>query len=222
MVVYLVGQLDSHIVYCQCIYNMQTFGSCNWGLIKETQCTTTWNYQGWKSTLVSINNISCILYLNKRWLNGNSLVQLRWNICWHSLKLHNQRDEQKYNHYHVVVECSCYSCHWSTVKMGTHTGYIYRGMESSLLSTRSVIFTSVPNLLDGCLQPPHVDNTEQWQSLPDTPNYFSGAASLGGSLLAVGGQSQPSAGSVYLFLPLCATPSYVYAGPSCLHAHLCG
>ena len=75
--------------------------------------------------------------------------------------------------------------------------FIMGDMESSLLSTKSVIFTSVTNLLDRCLQSPHMDNTEQWQSLPDTPNYFSGAASLGGSLLAVGGQSQPSAGSVY-------------------------
>ena len=76
--------------------------------------------------------------------------------------------------------------------------FIMGGLASRLLSTKSVMFTSVPNLLDMCLQPPQLDNTEgQWQRLPDTPHYCSGAASLGGCLLAVGGQSRPYAGTVY-------------------------
>ena len=70
-------------------------------------------------------------------------------------------------------------------------------LESYLHSIRSVITTSVPKLLDMCLQTSQLDNTEQWQSLPDTPNYCSGAASLGGCLFAIGGQSKPYAGNVY-------------------------
>ena len=94
--------------------------------------------------------------------------------------------------------------------------FIMGGLDSSLHSTKSVIFTSIPDLLDRCLEPSEEDSTEQWQSLPDTPNYCSGAASIGGCLLAVGGQSQPDAGNTYttvhVYCPSTSSSPWLHVG----------
>lgn len=74
------------------------------------------------------------------------------------------------------------------------------GIESAMYSTKSVIFTSVPDLLDQCCLSSEAKDSSvrsQWHSLPDTPTYCSGAASLGGCLLAVGGQSRYYASHVF-------------------------
>ena len=66
--------------------------------------------------------------------------------------------------------------------------YLIDGMEGNVPSTykKTVMSTSIPQLLDACLQP----STIQWKSLsiPDFPHYLSAAASLGGCLLVIGGQ----------------------------------
>ena len=71
--------------------------------------------------------------------------------------------------------------------------YLIGGAEGTGLNTskKTVVSTSIPQLLDTCLQ----SSTIQWQSLsiPDVPYYWSTSASLGGCLLVVGGQKdQPS------------------------------
>ena len=66
--------------------------------------------------------------------------------------------------------------------------YLIGGAEGTVMGIfkKTVMSTSIPQLLDACLQP----STVQWRSLsiPDVPNYWSTAASLGGCLLVVGGQ----------------------------------
>ena len=60
----------------------------------------------------------------------------------------------------------------------------FGGSESSTYK-KTVMSTSIPQLLETCLQP----SSTQWQSLPipNVPHYKSTAASLGGCLLVVGG-----------------------------------
>ena len=83
-------------------------------------------------------------------------------------------------------------------------------------ATTSVIFTSVSSLLDECCQSSQRASTchRQWQYLPDTPAYCSGAASLGGCLLAIGGQSRYYAGSVFSSIHAfsLSTSSWIHVG----------
>ena len=95
--------------------------------------------------------------------------------------------------------------------------FLMGGIESSIYSTRSVIFISAPHLLDQCYQSSQLKDSSvrgQWQSLPDTPTYCSGVASLGGCLLAVGGQSRYFAGhvfsSIHAYSP--STSSWIHVG----------
>ena len=96
--------------------------------------------------------------------------------------------------------------------------FLMGGIESSIYSTRSVIFTSIPDLLDQCCQSSQLEDSSNghgpWQHLPDTPAYCSGAASLGGCLLTVGGQSRYFAGnvfsSIHVYSP--STSSWIHVG----------
>ena len=97
--------------------------------------------------------------------------------------------------------------------------FLMGGIESTVRSTRSVIFISIPDLLDQCYRDQSSQLEDdlvrgQWQSLPDTPTYCSGAASLGGCLLAVGGQSRYFAGSVFSSIHAYSpsTPSWIHIG----------
>ena len=87
----------------------------------------------------------------------------------------------------------------------------------SIYPTKSVIFISVPDLLEKCYQSSQLKDSSvrgQWQSLPDIPTYCSGAASLGGCLLAVGGQNRYFAGrvfsSIHAYSP--STSSWIHVG----------
>jgi hypothetical protein len=70
--------------------------------------------------------------------------------------------------------------------------YMIGGREKERLSTyrKTVIATSIPHLLDNCLQASSERSPIQWQniSIPDVPNYKSTTASLAGCLLVVGGE----------------------------------
>ena len=93
--------------------------------------------------------------------------------------------------------------------------YLVGGCEGSEWSTykRTVMSTSIPQLLDTCIQPSPI----QWQSLPifNIPYYWSNAASLGECLVVVGGVKNPSfppkpnslVSSVYAYCPF--TSSWV-------------
>ena len=105
--------------------------------------------------------------------------------------------------------------------------FLVGGIESSIYSTRSVIFVSVPDLLDQCYQSSQQKVSSahcQWQSLPATPTYCSGAASLGGCLLTVGGQSRYFAGrvfsSIYAYSP--SYSSWIHVGDLPLNHTDCG
>ena len=69
-------------------------------------------------------------------------------------------------------------------------GYEGQYLESS---TKTVLSASIPQLLESCSQPSRT-LPMQWKSLsiPDTPNYHSTPASLGGCLLVVGGSTRPN------------------------------
>ena len=96
--------------------------------------------------------------------------------------------------------------------------YLVGGYEGSLPSTftKMVMSTSIPQLLETCLQPSPI----QWQSLPipNVPHYWSTAASLRGCLLVVGGLKDVIAppkpnsvvSSVHAFCPF--TSSWVLVG----------
>ena len=81
---------------------------------------------------------------------------------------------------------------------------------------KTVMSTSIPQLLQTCLQP----SPTQWQNLPipNVPNYGSTAASLGGCLLVVGGRkdliwspkSKPVISPVHAYCP--STSSWVLVG----------
>ena len=72
------------------------------------------------------------------------------------------------------------------------SSYLVGGYERNELNSnkKTVLSTFIPQLLDICLQSSHT----QWQSLSVTnvSNYESTAASLGGCLLAVGGEKNLS------------------------------
>lgn len=84
--------------------------------------------------------------------------------------------------------------------------------------TRSVAFTTVNNLLRHTQQTPASPSSSSspkepspptvWKELPEVPNYFTSATSLGGCLVAVGGQSE-SLGAMS-----CITSVYVYCPSS--------
>ena len=96
--------------------------------------------------------------------------------------------------------------------------YLIGGREKETLNSyrKTVVSTSVPHLLETCLQPSPI----QWQSLsiPYVPNYRSTAASLGGCLLVVGGVKDPTfppkpnsvVSSVHAYCPF--TSSWVLVG----------
>ena len=96
--------------------------------------------------------------------------------------------------------------------------YLVGGYEGDGLSTlkKTVLqlSTSIPQLLETCLQP----SSTQWQSLsiPNVPHYKSTAASLGGCLLVVGGVKtwppQPNSivSSIHAYCPF--TSSWVLVG----------
>ena len=73
--------------------------------------------------------------------------------------------------------------------------YLVGGYETeyAISSTKTVLSASIPQLLESCLQPPRTPPV-QWQrlSIPDTPNHWSTAASLGGCLLVLGGNARPN------------------------------
>ena len=74
--------------------------------------------------------------------------------------------------------------------------FLVGGQESYFDSTKSVlVMYTVSDLLKETVNA--VLGPGEWLHLPDVPNYCSGTATLGGSLLAIGGQSQPYAGDVY-------------------------
>ena len=103
--------------------------------------------------------------------------------------------------------------------------YLVGGNEGHILgsytpesSTKTVLSASIPQLLESCLQSSRTPPV-QWQSLsiPDTPNYNSTAASLGGCLLVVGGNTRPnilfpgpSLPSVHAYCP--SSSSWVLVG----------
>ena len=70
--------------------------------------------------------------------------------------------------------------------------YLVGGYEGKTKGSRkkTVMSTSIPQLLESCLQPSRTPPV-QWQSgsIPDVPYFYSTAASLGGCLLVVGGYS---------------------------------
>ena len=97
--------------------------------------------------------------------------------------------------------------------------YLVGGQESYFYSTKSVlVMYSVADLLKQCFQSTESINPAvgpgQWHYLPDIPNYLSGTATLGGSLLAIGGQSQPYAGDVFSSIHAfsSSTSSWVHIG----------
>ena len=83
--------------------------------------------------------------------------------------------------------------------------------------TNIVLSVSIHQLLESCLQPSRTSPV-QWKSLsiPDTPNYHSTAASLGGCLLVVGGNTKSNiltgskSSSVHAFCP--SSLSWVLVG----------
>ena len=104
--------------------------------------------------------------------------------------------------------------------------YLIGGQEGRGLSTdkKTVVSTSIPQLLEICLQPSAI----QWKSfpIPDVPTCWSTAASLGGCLLVVGGVNDRNwppkpdsvVSSVHAYCPF--TSSWVLVGelpqPLCL------
>ena len=83
---------------------------------------------------------------------------------------------------------------WMTHSIIHDVLYLVGGYEKSAPETytKTVLSASIPQLLESCLQP-SMTPPVQWQSLsiPDIPNHWSTAASLGGCLLVVGGNSIP-------------------------------
>ena len=97
--------------------------------------------------------------------------------------------------------------------------YLVGGHQSYFHSTKSVIVMySISDLLKQCVQSLEKASSTicsgQWHYLLNTPNYCTGTATLGGNLLAIGGQSKPYAGgvfsSIHAFSP--STSSWVHIG----------
>ena len=101
--------------------------------------------------------------------------------------------------------------------------YLVGGYKGKTKESRkkTVMSTSIPQLLESCLQPSRTPRV-QWQSgsIPDVPYYRPAAASLGGCLLVVGGYSIPKFdhySSVHAYCP--SSSSWVCVGelPQPLH-----
>ena len=95
--------------------------------------------------------------------------------------------------------------------------YLVGGYRTCTSLTRTVVSASIPQLLESFLQPSGTPPV-QWQSgsIPDTPHYWSTAASLGECLLVVGGSKKPieylgkSVSSVCAYCP--SSSSWVHVG----------
>ena len=94
--------------------------------------------------------------------------------------------------------------------------YLVGGYEGKTKEShkKTVMSTSIPQLLESCLQPSRTPRV-QWQSgsIPDVPYYRPAAASLGGCLLVVGGYSIPKFdhySSVHAYCP--SSSSWVRVG----------
>ena len=110
---------------------------------------------------------------------------------------------------------------WMTHTVILKVLYLVGGYEGKTLesSTKTVMSASIPQLLESCLQhsrtPPVL---VQWKSLsiPDVPNYHSTAASPGGCLLVVGGNTKShlladsKSSSVHAYCP--SSSSWVLVG----------
>ena len=104
--------------------------------------------------------------------------------------------------------------------------YLVSGYETecAISSTQTVLSASIPQLLESCSQPSRT-SLVQWKrlSIPDTPNYWSTAASLRGCLLVVGGSTRTNisesskVSSVHAYCP--SSLSWVLVGelPQSLH-----
>ena len=106
---------------------------------------------------------------------------------------------------------------WTTYTVIHNVLYLVGGFDYAETSTKTVLCASIPQLLESCLQPSRTSPV-QWQSLsiPDIPNYWSTAASLGGCLLVLGGNTKPnisvgpSLSSVHAYCP--SSSSWVLVG----------
>ena len=86
------------------------------------------------------------------------------------------------------------------------TWYQLGGIGTDDNSLTTVQYVPLTNLIQKATSPTHKSASHMsiWKTLPDTPLARSAAASLSGSLLAVGGRddSTPSSPALYTFLPL--------------------
>ena len=140
------------------------------------------------------------------------------------------RDEHKLP-MNVVEVYHSRTSHWHAVSplpfpriSMTHTVihnvlYLVGGYEEEgpFSSTKAVLSASIPHLLESCSQPSRTPPV-QWKSLsiPNIPNYHSTAASLGGCLLVVGGNTKSNiltgskSSSVHAYCP--SSSSWVLVG----------
>ena len=96
--------------------------------------------------------------------------------------------------------------------------FLVGGESTNNRNSTSICFcSSIPEMLNMGQQPPREGNhisTTQWFTLPNTPNYCSGVASLGGCLLAIGGQKKPFNGvvnsTIHAYSP--STSSWIHVG----------
>ena len=86
------------------------------------------------------------------------------------------------------------------------TWYLLGGAGTDGKDLTTVLYTPLAALIQKATSPTHqsASPTSVWKTLPDTPLRSSAAASLSGSLLAIGGYSNktPSSPSVHIFLSL--------------------
>lgn len=107
----------------------------------------------------------------------------------------------------------------SVVTVGDHC-FLSGGYETWRLSNtrRSILCASIASLVENASsQPARNEKTgSPWKTLPDTPNYFSTATTMGGCLLAVGGSTTvdfrkgATKASIHAYIP--GTSSWVRIG----------